>query len=177
VLYVPYRCESARKIVERVFGMLKKRFRYLKLPLLTQNITDIDNIIRSCFIMHNMNILDQGRFDLGHLHNDWMDRDPDASKARRALYDATNGRTFLFNYKAYVIEDKTDFSLIGSQAVHPDFCNASKEARPTETSPGFMKKRQLLVAHFHIANSAQFKGARSDKPMWLKPAAVTRPYK
>ncbi len=134
MLYILYRCESARKIVERVFGILKKRFRYLKLPMLTQNITDIHNIIRSCFIMHNMNILDQGRFDLGHLQNDWIDRGPDVSKARCALYDATNGRTFLFNFKAYVIEDKTDFSLIGSQAVHPDFCDTSKEARPTETS-------------------------------------------
>lgn len=83
--------------------MLKTLFRFLKLPIITQSITDIDNMIRSCFILHNMNIHDQGRFDLGHLHNDWIDRGPDASKARRALYDATNGRTFLFNSKAHVI--------------------------------------------------------------------------
>ncbi len=63
ILCTLYRYESARKAVERVFGMLKKRFRFLKLPIITKSITDIDNMIRSCFILHNMNIHDQGRFD------------------------------------------------------------------------------------------------------------------
>jgi len=171
------RCESARKAVERVFGMLKKRFRFLKLPIMMHNIHDVDNMIRSCFIIHNMNIEDQGRFDLGHLHNDWIDKGPDASKARRALYDATNGRTFFFNYKAHVVEDRSDYTLIGSQAAHPEFCEATKVFTPTQSAVGFMRKRQLLVAHFQLANSTSFKGSARDKPMWLKPAAVTRPYK
>ena len=171
------RCESARKIVERVFGMLKKRFRFLKLPIMMNNIKDIEHMIHSCFIMHNMNIEDQGRFDLGHLLNDWIDKGPDASTARRALYDATNGRTFFFNYKAHVIEDRSDFTLFGSQAAHPDFDEASKLWTPTECASGFMRQRHLLVAHFHIANSTRFHGSAGDKPMWLKPAAVTRPYK
>ncbi len=171
------RCESALKVVERVFDMLKKRFLFLQLPIMINNIKDIEHMIHDCFIMHNMNIEGQGRFDLGHLHNDWIDKGPDASKARSALYDVTNGRTFFFNYKAHVIEDQSDFTLLGSQVAHPDFCDTSKLCVPTETAPGFMHKRQLLVAHFHIANSTRFTGSARDKSMCLKPAAVTRPYK
>jgi hypothetical protein len=171
------RCESARKDVEHVFGMLKKRFRFLKLPIIMNNIKDIEHMIHACFILHNMNIEDQGRFDLGHLHNDWIDKGSDVSGTRRALYDATNGRTFFFNYKAHVIEDQSDFTLLGSQVAHPDFYDASKQCVPTESDHGFIPMRQLLVVHFHITNSTGFTGSARDKPMWLKPAAVTRSYK
>jgi hypothetical protein len=60
---VTYRCESVRKVVERVFGMLKKRFRILKLSLLGGDIEEIENMLFSCSIMHNMNLTDKGRMD------------------------------------------------------------------------------------------------------------------
>ncbi len=64
------RCESVRKTVERVFGMLKKRFHILKLPFLGGDIEEIENMLFSCIIMHNMNLTDKGRMDLGHMAGD-----------------------------------------------------------------------------------------------------------
>ena len=48
------RCESVRKIIERVFGMLKKRFRILRLPMLVQDMSDVEDIVKTCCVLHNM---------------------------------------------------------------------------------------------------------------------------
>ena len=122
---VTSRCESVRKAVERVFGMLKKRFRILKLPLTGGDIQEIESMLFSCFIMHNMNLKDKARMDLGHMEGDWCDHAPGANRARRALYDIVNGRTLLFNKRAYTVADETDFSRLGCQISHHNFCNAS----------------------------------------------------
>ncbi len=74
MLFYTVRCESVRKTVERVFGMLKKRFRVLKLPLMGNNVEEIEDILFSCFIMHNMSLKDKDRMDLGHMEVDWVDR-------------------------------------------------------------------------------------------------------
>ncbi len=113
------RCESVRKAVERVFGMLKKRFRILKLPLTGDDIEEIEDMLFSCFIMHNMNMKDKGRMDLGHMQGDWCDHAPGANRARRALYDIVNGRTLLFNKRVYTVADET-VSRLGCQIRHPN---------------------------------------------------------
>lgn len=46
--------ESARKDVERAFGVLVQRFHYLKRPLRNWYLSDIKNILHCCIIMHNM---------------------------------------------------------------------------------------------------------------------------
>jgi hypothetical protein len=46
--------EGARKDIERAFGVLLKRFQYLKRPLRHWYIKDIKNILHCCIIMHNM---------------------------------------------------------------------------------------------------------------------------
>ena len=46
--------EGARKDIERAFGVLVKRFQYLKRPLRHWYIKDIKNILHCCIIMHNM---------------------------------------------------------------------------------------------------------------------------
>ena len=51
---------SVRKIIERVFGILKKRFRILKLPLCVKDLGDVEHVIRSCCILHNMIMEDKG---------------------------------------------------------------------------------------------------------------------
>lgn len=48
------RLESVRKDVECFFGILKGRFRILKLPLLYREKRKIDNIFFTCCILHNM---------------------------------------------------------------------------------------------------------------------------
>jgi hypothetical protein len=69
-------CESVRKAIERVFGILKKRFRILKIPLPCYNLSQIVDIVHSCCILHNMILEDKDRINIGHLVNDWIDKGP-----------------------------------------------------------------------------------------------------
>ena len=79
-----------RKAVERVFGMLKKRFRILKLPLTGGDIQEIESMLFSCFIMHNMNLKYKARMDLGHMEGDWCDHAPDTNRASCATTPITS---------------------------------------------------------------------------------------
>jgi hypothetical protein len=172
VLFYTVRCESVRKAVERVFGMLKKRFRVLKLPLMGNNVEEIEDMLFSCFIMHNMSLKDKDRMDLGHMEGDWVDRPPAAHRARRALYDIVNDRTLLFNYRVFTVQDQTDFALLGSQASHPNFCAATKTVDLTETASTFIQRRELVAAHHDIVSGPL--GTSSEQPRWLLTAVVSR---
>ena len=46
--HVYARCETVRKIIERVFGMLKKRFRILRLPMLVKDMAEVEDIVKVC---------------------------------------------------------------------------------------------------------------------------------
>ena len=46
--------ESERKHVECAFGILKSRFRILKLPIRMHDFDEIDEMFRTCCILHNM---------------------------------------------------------------------------------------------------------------------------
>ena len=43
--------ESVRKIIERVFGMLKKRVRILRL---VKKMSEVEQIVQVCCVLHNM---------------------------------------------------------------------------------------------------------------------------
>ena len=45
---------SLRKIIERVFGMLKKRFHILRLPMLVKDMAEVEDIVKVCCVLHNM---------------------------------------------------------------------------------------------------------------------------
>ena len=171
-----YRCESVRKAIERVFGILKKRFRILKIPLPCYNLLQVVDIVHSCCILHNMILEDKDRINIGHLVDDWIDKGPDASKARRTLYDKANGRAYLLNGRAYMINDKTDYMLRGKQSKLPDWCDATASVVRTQRCDGYAGTRHILAQHFAIVDNIHFSGKSTDKAMWLKPAAVTRPF-
>ena len=54
--------ESVRKDVECTFGILKGRFRCLKLPIFYHSKKNIDNMFFTCCILHNM-LLSNNGFD------------------------------------------------------------------------------------------------------------------
>lgn len=60
------RLTSARKDVECAFGILKRRFRILKIPLQFHDATTINNIFRTCVVLHNMCLVHNGRRFVGH---------------------------------------------------------------------------------------------------------------
>lgn len=53
VLYSEW-IESVRKDVECTFGILKQRFRYLTRGIELHNIADINHVVRTCCILHNI---------------------------------------------------------------------------------------------------------------------------
>ena len=162
-----------RKIIERVFGILKKRFRILKLPLCVNDLAGVEHVIRSCCILHNMIMQDKGHHTRGLLQTDWVDTGPDASKARRELYDVSNGRVFCFNGVAYVTTDDSNFMLTGSQCDHPNFCRVDQQVVSTQSDANFEEVREVLTEHLRVVTSPQYKGP--DTARWPKPAAVCRP--
>jgi hypothetical protein len=54
ILFLMNRITSARKDVECTFGIVKQRFRILKVALLCQEVSDVRNIFMTCCIFHNM---------------------------------------------------------------------------------------------------------------------------
>ena len=68
------RVESVRKDVECTFGILKKRWRVLKNPMLLQSKVSIDNIVFTCAILHNM-LLDneECKDKIDNYHDNVMD--------------------------------------------------------------------------------------------------------
>ena len=65
------RCESIRKDAERCFGILKKRFRILRLPFLYHKAKDIDTTFKVCAILHNMLLQYDGLDTIGRFDTDY----------------------------------------------------------------------------------------------------------
>ena len=66
---------ATRKDIECTFGIMKKRFRILRLPLLFRPITKIGTIFRCCAILHNMLLDYDGLADIGQEESHWIAQD------------------------------------------------------------------------------------------------------
>ncbi len=114
--------------------------------------------------------------DLGHMAGDWCDHVPGANRERRALYDIVNDLTLLFNTRAYIVAEDTDFSILGIQIRHPNFCKATNTVTSTENASDFMQRREVLAVHHEIVSGPLFSGPQADQRMWLLPAVASRPH-
>ena len=68
--------ESMRKDTECSFGIVKKRERILRLPLLVMKKSKVDNIVKTCVIIHNMLLQYDGLDNIGELDEDYLEVDP-----------------------------------------------------------------------------------------------------
>jgi len=66
--YFPSKQESARKDVERAFGVLQSRFVIVRGPVRYWDEEMLAYIMKACIIMHNMIIEDEGAMNLGFDH-------------------------------------------------------------------------------------------------------------
>lgn len=89
--------ESVRKDVECAFGILKNRFRCLKLPLLWRSMEVIENVFVTCCVLHNI-CLDESM----ELRGGWSSDERVPPKFRHP-----------HNGKRTLASDNTDFSYLG----------------------------------------------------------------
>ena len=119
-------CESVRKDIECVFGILKKKFRILNVPQLEHDPSKIDRLVHVCSILHNMVLHHKGLDAIGEEEHHWTQ--VDAEEARR------------YGLK---LSDLTSFT-VGSMAPY----NNHEEQ---EVHEGWDAKRLSLVKHYTIA--------------------------
>ena len=119
--------ESVRKDVECVFGILKGRFRCLKLPIYLHDKAVIDSMFFTCCILHNILLTEDG-YD-----RRWEDDINWAGQAGNHDHEdvATIFKKHLQRAKASL--PSTDFSLIGINAVINQYaithCDEEEEMR------------------------------------------------
>lgn len=101
--------ESVRKDVECTFGILKDRFRCLKLPIYYQDKDVIDNMFFTCCILHNILLHIDGydvRWEKGV---NWAGQDGE--------HDQYDLPSIFKRHNLRVAQTSTDFSLMGINAV------------------------------------------------------------
>ena len=122
-------CESIRKDIERVFGMMKRRWRILRVPISLQSEHAISLLFRTCGILHNMLMDFDGTDQHGMDEDDWILQDLEST------------------YMTYIREGRkvdklppinADFFRRGCQAMH---------TVPTDVEAGFHELRGALITH------------------------------
>jgi hypothetical protein len=91
------RLESIRKSVECTFGIMRKRFRILNIPLLNKDPDRIDSLFRTCCVLHNMLLKHDNMDTMGAESSDWVPareafrRDcVESERSRHVVRGATN---------------------------------------------------------------------------------------
>ena len=81
--YFAKKQESARKDVERAFGVLQSRFAIVRGPVRYWDEETLANIMKACIIMHNMIIEDEGAMYVG------VDHESESSSSISVSHDET----------------------------------------------------------------------------------------
>jgi hypothetical protein len=142
-----------RKDIEDAFGILKGRFRILKLPILYQKKEYIDNVVHCCVALHNM-LRDWDGLSVWEGDADWKGRDSvfipeEEEECRMPL---VRGRE---------IEGHEDFSRFGIQhfassiAIQQEYDIGQGRFVDVhvEESTEFFTLQHQLVQHFKVANA------------------------
>lgn len=149
---------SVRKDVECAFGILKKRFRMLRLPFLVRDAIDIEKIFKTCMIIHNMLLIDDGLSSIGDLDGDWLNDDVNA------FLEMNRGpRSFGFGGVQHRETAETDFTRVGSR--YEDH-HGNPDDDPV--APGYDAKKRVLLDHFMYCRN-------HNKINWPLKAAQVRP--
>ena len=109
--------ESERKHVECAFGILKARFRVLKLPVRMYEFKEIDDMFFTCCILHNMCLDFDGGDDgwyLGGLHTDHRNRKTFREGTDGYFSDDENHQLYSYNNFEYDLLPQTDYTVTGN---------------------------------------------------------------
>ena len=131
--------ESVRKDVECVFGILKGRWRCLKLPIFYQKKKDIDNMFFTCCIFHNMLLANDG-FDVRWEKDvNWQGQDGNHADEDLSIFRKHSKR-------AKSLISSTDFSLLGVNSVYDRYKIFHENGGDNESSHHTL--REKLITHF-----------------------------
>jgi Plant transposon protein len=131
--------ESVRKDVECVFGILKGRFRCLKLPIFYQTKSVIDNMFFTCCILHNI-LLNVDGYDIRWEKDvNWLGQSGKHHNEDMAFFKKHWRRV-------KNIESSTDYTLQGVSAVRDRYEIFHEGAEEIEDS--HFTFRGKLVDHF-----------------------------
>lgn len=132
--------ETVRKDVECVFGVLKGRFRCLKLPIYYQKKENIDNMFYVCCIMHNMLLHFDGLDERWERDVNYMEQDGHHSYEDMVIF-----RQHLSRVRN--LTPVTDFTLVGRNAVQ-DRYEIVNGANETEIESSHTTLQNKLIDHF-----------------------------
>lgn len=133
--------ESVRKDVECVFGILKGRFRCLKLPIYLHDKPTIDSMFFTCCILHNMLLVEDGYDRRWESDINWSGQAGDHD------YEDIGSIFKKHLFRAQASLPTTDFSMMGTQAVSQHFTivHGDAEEEIELTHDGLKRK---LINHF-----------------------------
>ena len=132
--------ESTRKDAERTFGVMKKRFRILKVPLLYRDAVFIQHIFVTCAVLHNMLLHRDQQFQRGTFRHGVSTTLP---RARR--------RTILVNNVSRLLRANDDFSFMQQGGLLED------NVTQVDTAFGTMRKRLATHAYYLFVNDQLFR--------------------
>ena len=105
---VPFnnRLGSVRKDIEDTFGIMKKRFRILRLPFLYKPAQRVGSVFKACAILHNM-LLDYDQLDdIGQDEEHWIEADNRATRESLAqvgrVCPAAQDRDYTYLGQAFI---------------------------------------------------------------------------
>lgn len=140
--------ESVRKDVERTFGIMKKRFRMLKMPMLFRDMDDISYMFFTLCILHNMLLRYDGR-DLRWVNEVFREEDEEQYSSSDDEIIDEEEENHLRAREARV-RDTLDRTRVGREHFgenqQPNFYSIGD----TETDTNFYDLRRMLVQHFKL---------------------------
>ena len=143
--------ESMRKDVECVFGILKKRFMFLKHPIRLHKLEHIQNIFVTCCVLHNL-LLDYDGFDDWERWNMAGEEDIEHTNLERwAINRAANtNRTILegFTRSEARRARPNNFTFAEEEDEQED---ARYECLPEHEA--LIKRRSILIDHYEYLKS------------------------
>jgi hypothetical protein len=158
---------SVRKDVECAFGVLKRRFRILKLPFEFADAAKIQNVFRTCVVLHNMIHMHRQREGYMHAARRSVDYDCDGRHCnatqvgrviRRVVTVSSSGEVRALDWR---IDEDSDVSYVEPPGGGPAWGTATVEAEPE-----FFSLRECLVAHY--------KYTKTNHPALLRPTEVAK---
>lgn len=143
------RVESVRKDVECTFGILKCRFRILRIPMEFKHAISIENTFKTCCMLHNRLLHHDGLDTIGDAESDWLAAEftPEVQLAERTKLDelVKRYRNVRSSIDSPELEIDTEWGELRMKLVEhygavqqPRWCRRAADCRPRpHITPGF----------------------------------------